>query len=105
MWRWMPGWVGAWLLGTRLQLQQESVWPVAWTLTGVASALLVLAGAYWFDRCQAHAIQKFVPWATHRLAVLGAIALLACALVNAQFRFPYFEGGPGRRLWRRAPPT
>ena len=84
MWRWMPGWVGAWLLGTRLQLQQEIVWPVAWTLTGSASALVVLAGAYWLERCQAHLFQKFMPWATHRLAVLGAIALLACALVNAR---------------------
>ena len=84
MWRWLPSWLGAWLVGTALQLQQESVWPVAWTLSVGAGALVVLGGVYWFDRCQAHVLQKRVPWAAHHLAVLGAIALFACTLVNVR---------------------
>ena len=87
MWRWLPGWIGAWLLGTALQLQQESLWPVAWTLTSLAGALTVLAVAFWLDRCQAHAVQHHLLWAIHRLAVWGAIALLACAVVNARCTF------------------
>ena len=88
MWRWFPAWIGAWLLGTVLQLQQESVWPLAFILSVGAGALAMLVAAFCIHRCSMPVIQRALTRGTQHILLFVAIALLACVMVN------------GRCLWQ-----
>lgn len=82
VWQWVPWWVGAWLLGTVLQLQQANVWRLSSSLGGAAVAVGLLAMAHWLARSGWLRTWQAVRTVLFRLAVCSAIALLSMSFVN-----------------------
>jgi competence protein ComEC len=85
MWQWAPVCLAAWLLGTVLQLQQATVWSLAWSLGLGAGALLVLtclAFALHLQRSSRWRKQTALGHGAFQLAVFAATVLLSLATLN-----------------------